>query len=239
MSTFVLLHGFTGGPTSWDALERRLPATARVLRATLAGHRSAPDATTWSDEIERLAEWLSKEEVSDAHLVGYSLGGRLAFGLLERAPERFARATLIGAHPGLLDLEAREARRAHDAMWIELLETRGIEAFVNAWEAQPIFATQHHLPSALRATRRAGRLEHRAHGLASALRALGLAEMPPVTPTRIATEVELVVGGLDPKHLALSSALARELPRGTLRVVDGAGHDVVLERVDAILEEAS
>jgi 2-succinyl-6-hydroxy-2,4-cyclohexadiene-1-carboxylate synthase len=239
MSTYVLLHGFTGGPRSWDALARRLPRRARVLRPTLAGHRSAPAATAWRDEIDRLARWVLREDVRDAHLVGYSLGGRLALGLLERDPSPFARATLIGAHPGLHDPRERDARRARDASWIELLEARGIEAFVDAWEAQPIFETQRRLPAATRAARRRERLGHRADGLASALSALGLAQMPPVTAAHIPTEIELVVGGLDRTHLALSSALARALPRGRVRAVEGVGHDVVLERVDQVLGRAS
>lgn len=231
--TFVLLHGFTGGPASFDALGTLLPPTARILRPWLAGHGPAP-ATSWSSELERLVGLLEAEGIEGAHLVGYSMGGRIGLGLLAAAPERFARATLVGAHPGLATEAARRARRAEDARWVALLERAGLEAFLDAWSALPLWASQASLSTETRDAQERVRREHRAAGLAASLRALGLAEMPPVDPTGILTPVTLVVGELDAAHRAHSGALARALPRARLHVVPDAGHNVLLERPDAL-----
>lgn len=239
--TYVLLHGFTGGPASWDSVA--LPSGARVIRPWLAGHGPSPARpASWGDELERLAALLEAEAVEGAHLVGYSLGGRVGYHLLQRCPERFARATLIGAHPGLDDDEARRARREADARWIRLLREDGLEAFLAEWERLPLWASQARLPAERLAAQRAQREAHAADGLAHALEVLGLAEMPPVAPDALRLPVRLVVGAEDDKHRALSGALASRLPSVRLTVIEGAGHNVVLERPErlaALLTETS
>lgn len=233
--TFVLLHGFTGGPASFDRLVALLPPDARVVRPTLSGHGREPArAESWAAELERLLRALDTERVDRAHLVGYSLGGRVGYGLLQRAPERFTRATLIGAHPGLRTPDECAARRAQDARWIELLETRGLPAFLDAWAALPLWASQEALPALLRAEQDVIRRGHRADGLAHALRTLGLAEMPPADPRALPMPLTLVVGELDAAHRAHSTAFAAELPRARCVVVEGAGHNVLLERPDVL-----
>ncbi len=188
-------------------------------------------AVSWDEEVERILGELERDRVDRAHLCGYSLGGRVAWGLLVRAPERFERATLIGAHPGLRTAREREERAKRDARWLEMLERDGIDAFLDAWEALPLFATQ---TSDQRAAQRAIRETHGAFGLAHALRALGLAQMPPVDPSHIGNRVTLVVGEHDREHRRLAEPFVGQLALGSLEVVAGAGHNVLVERPDAL-----
>lgn len=225
--TWVLLHGFSGAPASWDDVAARLPG--RVLRPVLPGHGPRPrPLTDWATELAALETWLDAEAVRDAHLVGYSMGGRLGWHLLHR-DDCFARASLIGAHPGL-DAAERPARREADARWVAVLEREGIDAFTTAWEALPLWASQKRLALHVLDRQRALRRTHTAAGLASALRVLGLAEMPPRPAPRV--PVRLVVGGLDDRHRAIAEGLDHPLT-----VVPGAGHNVVLEAPDALLRE--
>lgn len=228
----VLLHGFTGGPTSFDPLLAALGVgPSEVVRPILSGHGLWPAlAPSWESELDRLTAMLSARGVRDAHLVGYSLGGRIGWGLLAHAPHLFARATLIGAHPGLEDAAARAARRHDDARWIELLNRDGLDAFLSRWEALPLWSTQ---PPTLVEAQRPIRRSHRAEGLAHALRVLGLGMMPPVDPARIDVPVELVVGALDAKHRALAEAFAPRVG-ATVHVVPGAGHNVLAEQPAAL-----
>ncbi|MFW6051623.1 MAG: alpha/beta fold hydrolase [Myxococcota bacterium] len=231
----VLLHGFTGAPRSWDPVVRALPGGARVVRPPLLGHGAADDAsvTCFDDEVDRLAAHLHGEGVRDALLVGYSLGGRLALGLLARHPDRFARAVILGAHPGLTDPDARVERVARDERWAHMLEREGIGAFVDAWERLPLFATQARLPAAVRQGQRAIRMAHDPRGLARALRVVGLGRMPVLWDrlARVRVPARLVAGSLDAKFGALADRLA-EAWGGPAEVarIEGAGHNVVLER---------
>jgi 2-succinyl-6-hydroxy-2,4-cyclohexadiene-1-carboxylate synthase len=232
--TILALHGFTGGPASWEDV---LPDGA--LAATLVGHGPAAPSTMtdWSTEIDRLAALVASRSPDGEgwHLAGYSMGARVALGLLARHPSLFTRATLISARPALPDHE-RMARRADDARWIALLEHQGIVTFVDAWEAQPLFATQRRLPRALQARRRAERLAHDPATLAVALRVLGLAEThaPAHTLSSLGIPITLLAGADDPRFIAHAEDLARTLPRVTVRVVPDAGHDLLLEAPRAV-----
>jgi 2-succinyl-6-hydroxy-2,4-cyclohexadiene-1-carboxylate synthase len=90
----------------------------------------------------------------------------------------------------------------------------------------------------LLAEQRRERLSHHPLGLCQALRCMGLAEMPDFLGTlpRIDCELDLFVGALDEKFLALARAMAERSPRAKLHVVDDTGHNVLLERPAALLE---
>lgn len=234
----VLIHGFTGAPTSFDEIVQRL-GEHTVFRPVLLGHgAAAPSATSFEGEVARLAAAIERAGFIGAQLCGYSLGGRLALGLLSRHPDWFPRATLVGVHPGLRDASEREARRRADERWCELLEGRGIEAFVEAWDAQPLFATQRGVADRARAAQDRVRRSHDPTELARALRVLGLAEMPCYEPwlERQAANVTLVVGEHDLKFRGIGERLAASNRGLRLVVVESAGHNVVLEAPERLVE---
>lgn len=245
----VLLHGFTGSPSSWDDVVERLDPAPEVLAPVLPGHDPAQPEVGGSDFAEividlagRIAAWGGAEPV---HVAGYSLGARLAMGLLVSdalAPDRreplFRSATLIGVNPGLRTEAERVARRASDERWIELLD-RGIERFVDEWERLPLWATQSRVPLPRLAAQRAERLRHDPRGLQHSLRGAGLAVMPDyrLQLSRVAAPVDLMVGADDPKFLRLAEETASLLPRGRVVVVSDAGHNLPLERPEAVARE--
>lgn len=238
----VLLHGFTGSPASWDDVVARLEPRPEILAPALAGHDPADSGDggeSFAGETERLlARIVAWAGAGPVHLAGYSLGARLALALAARNPELFVSATLIGVNPGLTGPAERADRRAADGRWLELLD-RGIAAFVDEWERLPLWASQSRLPPARLAAQRAQRLRHDARGLQRSLRATGLGEMPDLRPqlARVQLPVTLMVGADDPKFLALAEETAALLPDGRVVVVPGAGHNLPLERPEAVATE--
>lgn len=230
----VLLHGFTGSPDSWSEVLAHLDPDDAIAPALL-GHDSTPGdpaVQTFHDEVDRLARRIEARWPEGSHLVGYSMGGRVALGLLVRHPHLFRGATLMGASPGLSDPAERDARARRDEEWARLLESDGLDPFVAAWEELPLFATQDRAPAAALDAQRRIRLAHDPRGLARSLRVTGLAAMPDYRPALpgIDLPVRVVAGAEDEKFRALGQELVALLPRGELRVIQGAGHNVVLER---------
>src|SRR5882724_11833530 len=94
----LLLHGFTGGPFTWDGVVASLRNERRVLRPFLLGHGAEtarvdrPDGaeSSFESEVDRIADLVRGAQLRNVHVCGYSLGGRIALGLLARAPELFS-----------------------------------------------------------------------------------------------------------------------------------------------------
>jgi pimeloyl-ACP methyl ester carboxylesterase len=212
----VLLHGFAGDPASWDDV------AIDGDRLALPGHLGGgPLAGDWAGNLAAIAARIGR---CDA-VIGYSLGARVALGLV--AGGHVPRGVLISVNPGIADAE-RAARRASDAAWAELARGRGIAAFLAAWEAQPLFATQQRAPAERLAARRTRRLALDPAELARSLETMGLAEMPDHRG-EVDARVALIAGADDAKYVAI----ARALP-APLELVAGSGHDPLLEQPAAL-----
>ncbi len=236
MPSVVLLHGFTGCPASWDPVAALLPPDLEVLRPSLRGHdpQIVDGDGTFDDEVDRLAG-LVRRLTPPVHLAGYSMGARLALGLLVRHQELFAAATLIGVHPGLEPAE-RTRRAASDEALARRIEARRIADFVDRWQQLPLFASQDRLPAAIRERQRVQRLRHRPAGLALALRTLGPGSMPDYRPqlAELDLPIRLLAGASDDKFCHVARAMARSLPQGSVEIVPGAGHNLILEAPHAV-----
>jgi 2-succinyl-6-hydroxy-2,4-cyclohexadiene-1-carboxylate synthase len=221
---YLCLHGFTGSPESFAGLE--LPEGS--VTPTLGGHLGSALVGGFGDEVERLA---ALGEGCDG-LIGYSLGGRLGLGILARYPARFAHAVIVSAQPGLQTAAERLARRDADRRWVEVLGERGLPAFVDAWQALPLWASQGSLPDAVKQTQREQRLRHQASGLAQSLLQHGLGEMPDLRPqlADVRTRVDVLVGERDSKFVAFGQELCGIIPGARLTIAPGAGHNLLLER---------
>ena len=111
----LLLHGFTGSGESWEPLLPALCEHIRVLTVDLPGHgrTRVPDevaAYSMPRVVETLAEMLVASNAAPAHVLGYSMGGRVALALAAHAPHLVQRLILESASPGLATHEERTPR---------------------------------------------------------------------------------------------------------------------------------
>ena len=149
----LLLHGFTGDAATWQPVLPYFDAY-RTVRVDLIGHGQSdspadPARYTMAHAVEDLMALLDHLDIEQTALVGYSLGGRVALHFALAAPELLWALVLESASPGIDDPMERDARFASDAQLAASLERDGIEAFVDRWQAQPLFASQLKLPAAV------------------------------------------------------------------------------------------
>lgn len=235
----VFLHGFTGTPDSLRWVRQALPQTSEVLAPVLLGHHGGPsEPYTFEEEVARLAALIDAEGFRGAHLLGYSLGSRVALGLLVRDPKQFTTATLVGVHPGLDSDAAREQRISADQGWRDLLERQGLTAFIRAWTTLPLWDTQRELDAERLQSQQRDRLSHSALGLSCALSSLGLGQMPYYASSlyTLKLPVHLVVGELDQKFRDVAGRMLPALPNASLHCAPGAGHNVLLEHPEFLAQ---
>lgn len=233
----VLLHGFAGLPAVFDEFARRLPSDAEVMAPCVSCHGPMPcDIESFEQEIQRLVSLIRGSPFVGAELVGYSLGGRLALGLALAAPSLFRRVTLLSATSGLSDASAREARRLVDGKWSQLLRERGIDAFADAWAAQPLFASERTSTETARRQLAAIRRAHIPENLARAMEVLGLGAMPDYGPRlqSLRVRIRFVAGALDEKFVTEARRMHTSCRGSSVHVIEDAGHNLPLEAPDRV-----
>lgn len=236
----ILLHGFTGDGRSWNRVATKMRPERTVVAVDLPGHDGRTKPATayrdWHGVIDALARSIRKAPLHDSYLVGYSLGGRVALGLLIEHPDLFVGGTLIGASAGLRLEDERVERRREDRAWIDLLNNEGIEAFVDRWESLPMFASQSRVPEEFRCEQRANRLAHDPEALAGSLETLGLGAMPNYWDelSEVRCPVHVIAGEEDEKFRRIGRSMAAKLPRGSFGLVAQSGHNIPLEAPEQI-----
>jgi 2-succinyl-6-hydroxy-2,4-cyclohexadiene-1-carboxylate synthase len=235
----VMLHGFTGTTASWDEVIARLGAGVDAQAEAIFGHDASLTEVatpTFEGEVARLAARIRDRGPGPVEVVGYSMGARLGLGLMTWHPALVSRGWLIGGSAGLSTDAARAERRGADEVWAQELERYGIEPFASNWEKQELFASQASLPPAVRRREAVRRRCHDPAALARSLRALGLGAMPDLAPglRTLRAPVWLVAGEADAKFRGIAEGMAEQISHATVRTVSGAGHNVGLERPEAL-----
>lgn len=234
----TLLHGFTQSGRSWREVISRMPADWLWIVPDLRGHGQTRTAGETPCTMEACASDLEllwdHLDVQRTHLVGYSMGGRLALHIAAKKPERLLSLLTVGAHAGL-DEAAREGRRLGDEALAERIERDGLETFIDYWSTLPLFAGLQRRGEAYIAEVRAERMQNHVAGLACSLRGMGAGVMQPVWEElpRVTVPCTFVAGQLDHGYVASARKLAATVPHGRVEVVPHAGHSVHQERPEA------
>lgn len=98
----VLIHCFTCAIDWWDGMRAQLEASHRVIAIDLLGHGGSekPDkGYTPANQARMVAEALKTLGVSDAEVVGHSLGGAVAVALAEQEPQLVERVAIVDMPP--------------------------------------------------------------------------------------------------------------------------------------------
>ncbi len=116
----IVLHGLLGSSRNWQSAGSALAARGpRVIALDLRNHGESPWAAACgpAEMAADVAAWIEQSDLSPVHLLGHSLGGKVAMRLAAERPELVARLTVVDIapreYPGRLRLEF-EAMRALD-----------------------------------------------------------------------------------------------------------------------------
>ncbi|MDJ1651356.1 MULTISPECIES: alpha/beta fold hydrolase [Gordonibacter] len=254
----VLVHGFAQSAASWEGVASQLASGRAVYAFELVGHggsdcpddEAAYELSAQAEALLAFLDYVAKREAfacgagsggeTRPVVVGYSLGGRVALTAACRDAQAFAQRVsdlvLESAGLGPATSDERAAAAERDATNAERLRDQGLEAFMDAWERLPLFATQRALPPEVRERVRAGRLANNAEALALTFLHAGQHVMPArdevlSTLKQLADQdvpVLYLAGSLDEKYRLLAESLeAQNLC--TITLITPAGHNIHLE----------
>lgn len=230
----LLLHGFSGSGANWAGQVEAFAPHFTVITVDLPGHghtASPSDSTRYAVEhaAADVVTILDALGFPSVHLLGYSMGGRLALYTALTYPERIKRLILESASPGLKTAAEREARIASDEALVQRIETQGIPAFAAYWTNLPLFATQ---SLELRQRLHDQRLHNNPQGLANSLRGMGTGAQPSLWGRlgQLSIPTLLLCGELDTKFAAINAEMHALAPASTLVTVPGAGHTIHAEQ---------
>ena len=134
-SPLVLLSGLTGYLESWQELGYvdSLKDKYELILIDLRGHGGSdkphdPEAYRLKLLAEDVVAVLDDLGISKAHFLGYSMGGRIGFGLAKYAPARFQSFIIGGQEPGEVSQEGTR-------WWLQLLE-KGMAEVIAVFETE-------------------------------------------------------------------------------------------------------
>ncbi len=179
-------------------------------------------------EFAALLTWLASNIPESVHLVGYSMGGRIAMHYAHAHPQRVKSLTVVSASPGIEEEPARASRREHDAYWAAKLRNIPMSDFLDAWYKQPVFDSLKQNPDllAMIKTQRSG---GNAGLLAEALINWGQGTVPSLWRVPLHVPLQWIFGDQDLAYVKIARSTEHPLP-GNIRIIKQAGHTVHLEQ---------
>ena len=226
----LFLHGFLGTNEDWQEVISFLSKRFRCIAVDLPGHGRSKMrrelegmAGVAKDMIGLMDAW----QVTQARVVGYSMGGRIALYLLLHYPHRFCAGVLESASPGLEEQNERDQRNAYDERIALQLESGDFRSFLQRWYNQPVFA----LPDASPQFKRM--IEKRAHSVdpvrcAASLRLLGLGRQPSLWASLSSLDrpTLLLVGEKDIKFVRIAQKMRTLSSRFAVLTFAQCGHNI-------------
>jgi pimeloyl-ACP methyl ester carboxylesterase len=215
----VLLHGSGGNRLHWPPEIRRMDGED-VYALDLPGHgkSDSPPEASIGGYAQRLIEWLSAFKLDRAVLVGHSMGGAIALHAALYKPKKIVGLVLVGSgarlrvHPSLLEVTS-DPTRFNEAVAKITAWAFGAEAGASLVKlARKRF---------LETDSQTLHMDFLACDAFDLMGRLGEVEAPCLA----------ICGSQDrltpPKY---SRYLADEMPNAEMRLIEGAGHMVMLER---------
>jgi 2-succinyl-6-hydroxy-2,4-cyclohexadiene-1-carboxylate synthase len=224
----LFLHGFMGCGKDFASLIHTLLPNVCCLTVDLPGHGQTevfePSGYGMDAIAPALLQLLQHLNFVPCHLMGYSMGGRLALYLACKFPQQFLSLFLESASPGLATEAERVLRQQQDEILATELESEHWPTFLARWYAQPLFDTLRHSLQFDEMLQR--RLHNHPHLLAQALRGFGTGVQPSLWSEMAALTmpITLVVGDRDLKFVQINKNMAVRQPLAQLKILPNCGH---------------
>jgi len=220
----LLLHGFGGDLNNWLFNIDALSGSGPVFAIDLPGHGGSTKAIA-RPGMEALAaavvEFMDALKLSEAHLIGHSMGGAVA-GLVALQEPRLARSLTLISPAGL----GQEINAKYIDGFVAAESRRDLKPVLQYLFADAELVSRSMVEDLLRYKRLDG-VQSALRGLASALfkdgrQARNLAE----DLARLSLPIQIIWGA---KDAIIPASHAKALPNARVEIIDAAGHMAQME----------
>jgi pimeloyl-ACP methyl ester carboxylesterase len=226
----VLIHGGQMDSRMWDDQFAVLAKQFFVIRYDVRGYGGSFQPDQLYSDGDDLAALLDYLKVKKAHVVGLSLGGRIAIDFAVAHPERLTSLTLAG--PGLSGYEPPQSEETDLRMWnlIKAARDEGPDKVAELWLKDPFMAP------AMEQPRLVPQLQKLARENAHCWLTNPVLQRPPKpAPAKRLSEIKvptlLILGDRDiPQSKATIETLEKGIGGSKKVVIKGAGHMVNMEK---------
>ena len=97
----IILHGLLGSSDNWRGITKRLSSSYKVFAVDLRNHGQSPhsEIMTYPAMVDDVRELLERHRVSECHILGHSLGGKVAMHFAISHPDRVSKLVIVDIAP--------------------------------------------------------------------------------------------------------------------------------------------
>lgn len=235
----LFLHGIGGNRSNWTEQLESLGGRCRAVAWDARGYGDSDDyegELVFGDFAADLLRVLDHFGAASAHLVGLSMGGRIALDFCERHPGRVASLTLCDTFPGFDESFTAEAREEFIRSRREPL-LRGVAPRDMAPDVAKNLVSPSAAPEVVQRLIDSMAMVHVASYIKAIEATTQYQRVADLEQIRVPTQI--IVGEDDRlTPPALSQKMATAIPGARLAIIENAGHLSNLERreqFDAVL----
>ena len=190
-----------------------------------------------SSTARSLISYMDDHEIRNSHLVGYSMGGRLALYLAVHFQRYFMTVTLESVNPGLPDKEEKHRRVKLDEERAQEIQTIPAELFLRKWYSAPLFNSLREHPDFESLIRQRLRMENKEWS--KSLKGMGLGKQPSLWKRLkiLSVPILILAGEKDQKFRKIAFQMREIHPDFRVSVVKGCGHNIHFEKSDHFIGE--
>ncbi len=125
--TYVcILHGLFGSSDNWMRIAKNLEDAYQLIIPDLRNHGQSAHSNRWNYDVmaEDVLQLLDQEQMDKVHIIGHSLGGKLAMKFATLYPDRLSRLIVVDIAPRYYKVHHRTIIDGMKSIDIEHLKSR-------------------------------------------------------------------------------------------------------------------
>ena len=142
----LIMHGVFGSSDNWQTLGKEFSKHFKVYLIDLRNHGKSPHSDEFDYHLmaEDVLELLEEEQLEAAHLLGHSMGGKVAMNLATKNPEKIKKLIVVDIAPKdypphhqqifagfrSVDLGSLKSRKDADDQMSKVIKNFGVRQFI-------------------------------------------------------------------------------------------------------------